>query len=308
MPAHNAAEYISRAMDSILTQQNERYSYELIVIDDGSTDDTAKIVQSYCSKRVTLIHADHCGPGRAREIGLQNATGEYVLFVDADDYVYPQYFERIDESISDDVDLLEFGYYDEQTERNIVPHRFRKHMSVLFNFMYEPYGYLAAMWSRVIRRRLFEGVGHSNAIYTEDYYVLYQIYRKEPTIKKLDDILYYYCKNSNSITNDYSDESKIKRNAIASLDVGTSLLERFADKRAEKRRLEAYICLTCAGVYSLYDRYGVTDGKAEFVRIFRKHVSLGAFMVSGLIPKMVILIFGLSPKLYSKLSSLINHR
>ena len=106
-------------------------------------------------------------------------------------------------------------------------------MSVLSNFMYEPYGYLAAMWSRVIKR-LFEGVEHSKAIYTEDYYVLYQIYRKEPTIKKLDDILYYYCKNSNSITNDYSDESKIKGNAIASLDVGTSLLERFADKRADQ--------------------------------------------------------------------------
>ncbi len=62
MPAHNAAEYMSRAMDSILIQQNEKYSYEIIVIDDGSTDDTAKIVQSYCSKRVTLIHSDHCDP------------------------------------------------------------------------------------------------------------------------------------------------------------------------------------------------------------------------------------------------------
>ena len=83
MPAYNAQRYISEAIKSVLNQTFQEW--ELIVIDDGSIDDTASIVQAFDDKRIVYIHQDNAGVSAARNAGLSYAQGEYITFLDADD-------------------------------------------------------------------------------------------------------------------------------------------------------------------------------------------------------------------------------
>lgn len=82
--AYNAGEYIEQMIDSVLTQTAD---FELIIVDDGSTDDTCEKVEKYSIKdeRIKLINAQHGGAGHARNVGIDAATGDWIIFLDSDD-------------------------------------------------------------------------------------------------------------------------------------------------------------------------------------------------------------------------------
>lgn len=84
MPVFNGQEYIEKAIESVLNQSLE--DFELIIVDDGSTDETLSIAGSYDDERITIISQNNQGPGQARNRGLDIACGEYVMFLDSDDW------------------------------------------------------------------------------------------------------------------------------------------------------------------------------------------------------------------------------
>jgi glycosyltransferase involved in cell wall biosynthesis len=89
IPAYNYAEYLERGLQSILSQQAA--DCEIIVIDDGSTDNTQHIMQSYTQQysHIHFFSQQRQGPGKARNLGARHALGEWLLFLDADDYLLP---------------------------------------------------------------------------------------------------------------------------------------------------------------------------------------------------------------------------
>ena len=89
IPLYNKGLYIRRAVDSVLAQTFE--DYEVIVVDDGSTDDGPQQVMAYSDPRLRLIRQTNAGPGAARNRGIQSAQGEYVAFLDADDEWLPEF-------------------------------------------------------------------------------------------------------------------------------------------------------------------------------------------------------------------------
>lgn len=101
VPAYNAEKYLNRCIDSILSQSLQRF--ELIIIDDGSKDSTAKICDDYKKKdsRIRIIHQENKGASASREIGVKNAIGCKIGFVDADDYLETNYFEKLLEIMGD---------------------------------------------------------------------------------------------------------------------------------------------------------------------------------------------------------------
>ncbi|MBN2063630.1 MAG: glycosyltransferase family 2 protein [Sedimentisphaerales bacterium] len=90
MPLYNKAKYVQRAIDSVLAQSFS--NFELIVVDDGSTDASAQLVSSHCTdRRLHMVHQENAGPGAARNHGLALAQSEYVAFLDADDQWLPDF-------------------------------------------------------------------------------------------------------------------------------------------------------------------------------------------------------------------------
>lgn len=95
IPAYNSEKTIERCLESVINQTYR--DIEVIVVDDGSTDRTYEIVYKYgvLDKRIKIIQQKNQGVSAARNIGIENAYGEYLSFVDSDDIVYPQYIEKM---------------------------------------------------------------------------------------------------------------------------------------------------------------------------------------------------------------------
>lgn len=93
-PVYRVEQYLNRCLDSILTQSFK--DWECILIDDGSPDDSGKICDEYVARdpRFYVFHKENGGVSSARNVGLNNARGEFVTFIDADDYVGPDYLQR----------------------------------------------------------------------------------------------------------------------------------------------------------------------------------------------------------------------
>lgn len=95
VPVYNAERYINRCINSI---QNQTYTeWELILIDDGSIDNSFRIIKryTYIDKRIHVLRQDNAGAGAARNRGLEFVNGEYVVFIDSDDYIEKHYFELL---------------------------------------------------------------------------------------------------------------------------------------------------------------------------------------------------------------------
>lgn len=99
IPVYNAAEYLTRCLDSILAQT---YSdWEVIAVDDGSKDNSYQILQEYAVKdqRITAFTKENEGPGLTRNFAMEKASGDYIVFVDSDDYIEPTYFEELEKCV-----------------------------------------------------------------------------------------------------------------------------------------------------------------------------------------------------------------
>ncbi len=123
IPAYNCEKYISTCIDSIL-RQNES-SIEVIIIDDGSKDATGRIIDSYIEldNRIRVFHVENGGPSKARNIALDKATGDWILFVDADDWVDPNIISELNLNPGS-ADIIFFGFkrcYEQATYEICIP-------------------------------------------------------------------------------------------------------------------------------------------------------------------------------------------
>ena len=130
IPVYNVEEYLRECIDSVLSQTYE--NYEIILVDDGSTDNSGKICDEYAEKnnKITVIHKENGGLSDARNTGLSLANGEYIYFLDSDDYIIPETFAELVSAIKkDNSDFVFFdakSFEDENKSFNIEQRYVRK--------------------------------------------------------------------------------------------------------------------------------------------------------------------------------------
>ena len=116
VPVYKVEKYIRSCIESIL---NQKYSdFELLLINDGSPDNSGEICDEYArsDERVKVFHQKNRGVSSARNVGLENSSGEYILFVDADDILYPDalfILKKTIETANEDIDLVQFSMNNE---------------------------------------------------------------------------------------------------------------------------------------------------------------------------------------------------
>lgn len=110
VPIYNVADYLKECIDSIVKQTYT--NIEIILVDDGSTDNSLNICKSYADGRICVYSKENGGQSSARNYGLDVAQGDYIVFVDSDDYIEENYVERLVLAISSDpsVDIAQCGY------------------------------------------------------------------------------------------------------------------------------------------------------------------------------------------------------
>ena len=111
MPAYNSEVYIRESIDSVLAQTFA--DFELIVVDDGSTDTTAAIVESYTDSRIRLIRQPNRGVSVARNTGLEASQGQFITFLDSDDLYYPDFLKTLHRLIQSNQTEMSFSNYSE---------------------------------------------------------------------------------------------------------------------------------------------------------------------------------------------------
>lgn len=108
IPTYNRVDTIQESIKSVLKQTFE--NYELIVVDDGSTDNTEKVVSSIQDNRIRYIYQGNAGVSQARNTGATHARGEYLLFLDSDDSFTPRYLEKLHAEFLKGQYIIGFGY------------------------------------------------------------------------------------------------------------------------------------------------------------------------------------------------------
>lgn len=221
MTVYNTSKYLCQSIDSLLLQDFK--DWELIIVDDGSTDESGKICDEYAQKydNITVIHKENGGPFLARKTAIELAKGDYCLFLDSDDFVENNYFEKICDALNlykSDVLVFNFTlYYAENNKKEKYENIFgldglvdnKNAITVLFTTHL-----LNSIWAKAIKTNLLK----SDPLYKSDKQIpcygedkLQSVYPmlKADRIAWIDDALYCYRQNGASIMNTYLPE-KIK--------------------------------------------------------------------------------------------------
>ncbi len=163
IPVYNVEKYIDRCLKSIISQNYD--DLEIIVIDNGSTDSSGSICDTYASEysNISAYHIENHGVGSARNFGLSKARGEFIYFVDSDDYLVGNLFADFADKLVSDLDLVVFSYYNSFEEDLIEKSRTEK--SLPFKGNYDKDGFI----------KIFKELFLSDMLYT----VWNKIYRRE---------------------------------------------------------------------------------------------------------------------------------
>ncbi len=174
-PVYNAEKYISRCIDSILIQTFN--NFELIIVDDGSVDRSLEICSSYAAKddRILVFSKENRGVSSARNLGLQQATGDFVIFVDSDDTISPNLCERLHYQIEqvNYNDLIIYGYYaisDDFKESVAIQQEItykKENMADALNFL-DKSRLLYIVWNKVFVRSKIKYFFPENMTFAED--------------------------------------------------------------------------------------------------------------------------------------------
>lgn len=175
VPVYNAEKHLRRCIDSILAQTFQ--DFELILVDDGSTDGSPKICDDYAKRdsRIKVFHKENGGVSAARNIGLEKANGHWIMFVDSDDTIPKDALERLyREGHAKDVDLVMAGYKKIDQEGTLSFSN-EKHLRVLSTksdlllqmFCPTEYPYWGYVWSKLFRREI---VSHNQIKFDEQIF------------------------------------------------------------------------------------------------------------------------------------------
>lgn len=203
VPIFNVEKYLQRCLESI---QLQTYTdFEVMMVDDGSTDGSSDIARAYSmrDKRFRYIYQTNNGQGSARNNGIRMANGDYLCFVDSDDYVHSQYLELLHKTVQEnDAQIASCGVERVFENGRIVDYKITNQHGASVIKDIEKYLLTASfsVWNKIFRKELFENLEFPERIKFEDFALMPRVYERAKCIASITDKLYYYSYRSNSTT------------------------------------------------------------------------------------------------------------
>ena len=221
VPVYNVEAYLPECMSSILSQSYR--DLEIILIDDGSTDGSGILCDEYAARdsRVKVIHQKNGGAANAKNAGLRIARGEFLSFVDSDDYLEPGAYEfMLHEMAEAQADVVQGSFRDvyrnKSTDRIKLPHRC-EFDTVTYLKRYTRDWTCSLLWDKLYKRELFDGIFFEEGHIIDDEFFTYQGIMNAGKILHVPEIVYNYRKRASSVTQLKGDRQKIFLDKVHSL-------------------------------------------------------------------------------------------
>lgn len=265
VPIYNVEKYLEKSIRSIMEQTYKEL--EIILVDDGSSDHCPQICDQFAKEdsRVQVIHKKNGGLSDARNKGIKHALGEYLVFIDSDDYIAPNMIEQLYQRIiwdHSDMALCNIAFVDEkgeflqydssQVEDSVVDEE---------QFWREYYGdnhiYCVVAWNKLYSRRIFEGIQYEEGKKHEDEFIIHKIVSQCKRISFLKEKYYYYVKHPNSIMNNNF--------SVKNLDYSEAFFNRSRYFRKNKQQELAEVNLI-GSIGAMQAGYRVLNKKDKLVR------------------------------------------
>lgn len=203
IPVYNCDKYVEQCLNSIL--RNTHKNLQVIVVDDGSTDSSNAVIKKYTvsssgkyDDRVTLIEQENKGLSAARNVGLKYATGDWVSFVDADDYLPPAYYERLLDAVcysedskinmqTTDIIVCPIKKFNDSVDLevelpvDVKPEKLTNLVDKVKFLERYPYDGVMQM-NKLYKRRIFDFVSYPEGLIHEDEYVIYEEMKHSRTV------------------------------------------------------------------------------------------------------------------------------
>lgn len=245
VPVYNAEKYLKRSIESILNQTYK--DLEIIIIDDKSTDNSKKIIQKYASSdnRIRTFFSEiNQGVSKSRNIGMKSVSGDYILFMDADDYIVKNAIEKMVNAslkykadIVDNYHLIIYNnkgkkYYFTESKvpkKDLVMHSLKENIDVLNKSTY--------ITGKLIDKKLIDGLTFDESLRRyEDLVFEHQLKIKLKNMVFVKDVLYYYYQVSDSLINTLGTKHE------AYLDAAKEVIKNYKNSSEEiKQRIESLL-------------------------------------------------------------------
>jgi len=298
IPVYNVEKYLKRCLDSVINQTLR--DIEIIIVDDGSKDDSGRICDEIMAtdKRIKVIHQPNGGTGFARNSGIKSATGEYVSFVDSDDYLEPDMYEKLHESVKNkDADTCIFGFHKVRdgkiflTRTNAIKGTFKGEDALTHIFLNalgtEP-SYpedFKILWQSpclslysldlIRKHNVFFPSRGEFVSFSEDVLFNLDYYYRASNVTIVNEPFYFYCENPNTATTSYMEERFLKNvnlykeqlNRVNNYLKNGKLLE-----KAEERLHRTFLASARNCIMSISAFFSYKEGRGRIIDICKHPV------------------------------------
>ena len=270
VPVYNVESYLSQCLDSLINQTYN--NLQIVLIDDGSKDNSWSIMQDYATKdnRIEIYHQENAGVATTRNNLLEKIKGEYVLFVDSDDWIELDMVEfMIDKAINEGTDMVVCGnvvndtrpaldYTEEIWPQDKVIKEFLRH--VHFN---------GSLWNKLISFRLLkkQPTFHREISYGEDALFIWQLIQEVQNVVVTNKQLYHYRMNEGSLSH-----AKWSPNKMGTGHIVWGLLEKDTKEKYPQFTDIASTSFVVSDMWQLYYSALSNYPKDEYIDMYQKHV------------------------------------
>ena len=296
VPIYNVEEYLNRCVESLVNQTYK--NLEIILVDDGSPDNCPQMCDDWAKKdsRIKVVHKKNGGLSDARNAGLRIATGEYIAFVDSDDWIERCYIEALYRAAADndaelsacDVRFVPDGEEPESVNcSDDLPKVFNAEEAL--SQLIKGEGFRAVAWNKLYSREILENEFFEVGKYHEDEFFTYRIIDKCEKLSYVNIPLYNYRQREGSIMQAKNDKH------LDALDAGAERLV-FLKERYPALFVADYVtfCTACVGYYNAAVKKQFFDTKRIKKRVInarrKAKISLHDFFKQSLKQKMIILV------------------
>ena len=233
IPIYKVEDYLRKCLDSVIAQSYG--NLEIICVDDGSPDQSGKVVQSYHDPRIRYFRKNNGGLSDARNYGIEKSSGKYLFFLDSDDFIYPNCIELLYNSIKEDnADVAVGDYVPVDESGNIIDDR-KEHRLISFSGTgsetyrkFWNYTTMNTAWAKLYSRQYWGNRKFPFGKLNEDEFVIYKSIYEASKVTVIGNPVYAYVTRANSIMNTRFDNRR-----FAALEAFSERVH-YMDERQEK--------------------------------------------------------------------------